>query len=313
MASFAYGDDYCDELHFDDVVSDADIGYEEFCEDIAYGRLEKVKETIESGRIDIDACVGKFLGGTPLIEAIRTENFNVVKYLIQAGANVNLADKYEETPLEHLLSRRMFSRRDMRELIGLLVANGVDFDACKENILHVSFKSGAREIPEILVDYGVDLDARDDNGNTSFMAAVAQDNVPAMVLLLEREAADLDAMNQQGYNALFYAIEKGAKRAFNYLVDQLEVDINQVSPRGMNVLTYACLCNEPGFVSKLLKKGANLDWRTESAVKFYVKSEQLELFRKEEKILPGKSALFFANKVSAFECARLLKNAGLTE
>ena len=69
------------------------------------GDLEKVKSLIKQGRsINEQESTVKF-GWTPLIAAIYQDNTNVVHFLIESGANLDLGDKNGETPLMWAMAR----------------------------------------------------------------------------------------------------------------------------------------------------------------------------------------------------------------
>ena len=66
------------------------------CEAVAYDQLGKVKQLIKEG---VNVNEAHQNGGTPLMFASGTGNYDMVKYLIDNGAIVNLTDKLV-TPLE---------------------------------------------------------------------------------------------------------------------------------------------------------------------------------------------------------------------
>ncbi|MDX1917037.1 MAG: ankyrin repeat domain-containing protein, partial [Rickettsiaceae bacterium] len=72
-------------------------------------------------------------GDFPLIKACHLENIEVIKFLLeQTGINVNVKDKYLNTPLIYLLFNENNSI-DIEELIKLFKAKGADIDAINKN------------------------------------------------------------------------------------------------------------------------------------------------------------------------------------
>ena len=79
-----------------------DLGYEEELLDVwtsaSRGELGAVKAFVDAGN-DINMQPGCYPNGTILHEAVQTGKTDVVKYLIEKGANVNALDDVQNTPL----------------------------------------------------------------------------------------------------------------------------------------------------------------------------------------------------------------------
>jgi len=60
------------------------------------GRLELVKILVDNGA---DVNKGAFMDGSPLIEASKLGYLDIAKYLVQNGADVNIHVETDETPL----------------------------------------------------------------------------------------------------------------------------------------------------------------------------------------------------------------------
>ncbi len=97
------------------------------------GDVRKVRLLVQQGA-PVNQKSDSTFGFTPLIAAIYHNNTNVIYYLVDAGADVNLADNNDETPL-------MWSTT-----------------------------SGDEAVPVVnyLIKHGARLDARDRNGSTVF-------------------------------------------------------------------------------------------------------------------------------------------------
>jgi ankyrin repeat protein len=113
------------------------------------GDLETVKLLIKQGA-SINTLSTQF-GSTPLIGAIYFNQTNIVQYLTEVGADVNLADNNSKTPLMWATARG------------------------DEAILVVN----------CLISHGANLDAKDKDGNSVFDYAKATPQAPKLIEFLE--------------------------------------------------------------------------------------------------------------------------------
>jgi len=129
--------------------------------------LDQVNELVGQGA-DVNAK-DKFFGDTPLHKAIQLRNFEMVKLLIENGADVNAINGQDDTPL--ILS---VAQSDL-EFVKLLLENGAKVNAHGSDgntALHVSLflktcsvpcaslKDIELEIIKLLVNHGADVDAK---------------------------------------------------------------------------------------------------------------------------------------------------------
>ena len=80
------------------------------------GHVEIVRELLE--KTDINVNHTNFVGWTPLLEAIGAKQQEIVKLLLDHGANPHMTDKYGKTPLE--LARE----KGYHQIADLLLAAG---------------------------------------------------------------------------------------------------------------------------------------------------------------------------------------------
>ena len=128
---------------------------------------------------------GDFFKTTPLICAIEQKKAEIVKILLDRGADPEKRDEFGLTPLMAAVSSSM-------------------------------------EIMQLLLDKGADVNGRGTgfrNGWTPFLEAAAAGNVEAMKLLLER-GADMEARTAEGSTALILAAYNGRQAAATWLAGE---------------------------------------------------------------------------------------------
>ena len=92
------------------------------------------------------------------ISAVRANNFELVKKLIDEGVDVNYQDKYGNTALIYA------SRQGNKEICNLLINYGADINIQNKlgcTALITSSNRGHKEICELLVDAGAGLEVSD--------------------------------------------------------------------------------------------------------------------------------------------------------
>ena len=159
-----------------------------------------------------------------LHKAVEQNRIEMVKWLIENGAEVNAKDTDHRTPLHHASNLGLF------EVVQYLMENGANVNA-KDNDdftpLHdASFMTTNRstEILEYLLENGAQIDAKTKSGWTPLHYATAY--------------GQLDIVK--------YLIEKGAQ-------------IEEKTPNGQIPLHLSAYCSEPGVTRHLIEKGASID------------------------------------------------------
>lgn len=203
------------------------------------GDTSSIKLFLDSG-MDIN-IVNKET--TALIEAARNDHIDIVKLLLERGANVNLGkdgkgtalywtvrDSYSKTKeivallLEHgadVNAKTVFGftplmvARD-KEIASMLVESGSDIHAkTKENgtVLYQACMNGHPDVVKYLLEKGAvsDINIADDFAKwTPLIAAVNVDNIEIVKLLLEN-GADVNHRDKINSTALKYAKIRGNK------------------------------------------------------------------------------------------------------
>ena len=132
---------------------------DEFCRACEEGNLLKVKSMVERGH-DVNKKDKKDYGlyRTPLMYAAGEGRFDVVKYLINHGADVSKTNDYEQTAL------------------------------------HYASGYGHLNVVELLLSKGAGIDVEDEDGHTPLMLA-AETKQSDILLCLINHGADLNKTN----------------------------------------------------------------------------------------------------------------------
>ncbi|MFW5827586.1 MAG: ankyrin repeat domain-containing protein [Alkalispirochaeta sp.] len=92
------------------------------------GHMEIVRYLVEEAEADVNATTPESRGEvTPLRYAISNEDYEMVRYLVQNGADVNKANRAGWTPI------MTAARTGNREIIGYLLDQGADLEARTED------------------------------------------------------------------------------------------------------------------------------------------------------------------------------------
>ncbi|XP_043469324.1 uncharacterized protein LOC122503007 [Leptopilina heterotoma] len=173
--------------------------------------------------------------------AIKLRKLNVVKILIEVGANVDVKDGREQTPLFYAVESKQI---EIAEMLLKAKAN-VNAKDCK-NMMPINFAFGERDetsgnekykpskMVKLLCSYGAELDFKNQSGTRTLIMACGIGNLKEIEFLIEH-GADLLSSDDDGKTALLCAAVK-----YNYnLVDFLlrrGVDINVVDDQCISAI-----------------------------------------------------------------------------
>ena len=213
-----------------------------------------------------------YRGKTALFFAATSLQVDVVKRLVEQGANIEATDYEGRTVLLDAVVAG-----DL-ENINLLLRSGANIHATDSQERSLLFYTVNAEVCLKLLQEGVEIERQDENGRTALFDAVEKGNLELVDLLL-RSGANIHATDSQGRSLLFYAVN--AEVCGKLL--KKGVEIERKDENGMTALFRAVEIGNLEFVDLLLRSGANI----------YARDSQ------------GRSLLFYA--VNAEVCAKLLK------
>jgi ankyrin repeat protein len=152
---------------------------------------EKAAEEIKNGNVQIEGkrsavTVNEIIlqGATPLFLAAEVNNLDVIKVLVEAGADPLLASERGTTPLimaagggtDVQRERALEERATAIETTKFLVEHGADVNAAGQygwTALHAAAYQGMNDVIEYLVSKGAKIDQKDEFGQTALSISLS--------------------------------------------------------------------------------------------------------------------------------------------
>ena len=160
----------------------------------------------------------KKIGDTPIFSAINRGNSDILRLLIDAGADVNGESNIDRSPLFRAI------RDGDKEKVRLLLENGADVNITNdegETALHSAALYGNKEILELLLDYNVDINNRmkDDKTPILMLATGFCDDTEIFKLFVDR-GADIYIKDNNDSTVLEHlaGCEKYKDKVINYFI-----------------------------------------------------------------------------------------------
>jgi ankyrin repeat protein len=188
------------------------------------GRLAVVEALLSTASPDeaIQLDRANVLGSTPLIQAVQSNRVEVAKMLVAAGARVDDVNAQGETALS---AAAFTGNVELARLLLTHKARPDTIDATGKSVIVYAAARGAAPIVEMLLDAGVDVNARYRADLTALMwAAGHPDNTAAdaglrTVRFLLMRGAKVDLVDDRGRSALMIAAGLGHPAIAQALVD----------------------------------------------------------------------------------------------
>ncbi len=188
--------------------------------------------------------------GSALTVAIRNNNNNIAKLIINKGTNTDENEKI------NALSAAICYKN--KELIDLLLSYEYSSNGYGLALI-TAVRQNNKELINLFLTKDININAKDNDTNTALMYAACSGNLDVVKLLINANA-DVNAINKNGNTALMYAAYNGNLGVAKLLIDA-NADINATDRCGDNALILAMLKKEKNKeLIKLLKdNGADIN------------------------------------------------------
>ncbi len=173
-----------------------------FAQLIAEGNIELIEFALENKSGIEDINEQDDYGSTYLIFASQLGNFDVIKTLIEHGADVNIVNGYKNTALMHAVEK------NNADIVQLLLENKADMEVKNRNgytALMIAIEKSSYESAQLLLQNKADMTASDHSDFTPLMLT-AFHNTPEIAKLLLDFGADPRSENEHGKSAFDIAI-----------------------------------------------------------------------------------------------------------
>ena len=237
------------------------------CHAVWRSKLEVLEYLAKKAKLDI---VGGRCGG-PLHIACRRSRLCRVKVLVDAGADVNLLDPVEGTPIQSACCSRADSSKEEQDSVIFYLINEANVDlhiigGLTGCAINAACGWSDFEVVRLMLEKGTRIDIRDPMGRMAIHFAAAK-SISNFQLILD-SGADVDVADKTGRTALHWASISGMAVVVLHIIFLSEGCVDQVDNDGWSPLLWAARgCDsslkeisssaQEGVVKLLLDRGAD--------------------------------------------------------
>jgi ankyrin repeat protein len=223
------------------------------CASVMLGKIELIETFINEG-FNVNTAY-KNIDGYPVIDAIQFQQFDTIKFLIQAGADIHKVNCSSGGSVLHLYG----AVKDIN-IFNLLASVGVDIefkDHKGHTPLHVAARSSCLDVVKKLVELGANINVLGEDGTTPLWQAAFSQNQQAIEYLL-LSGAQVNISDCRGKTPLHATLHsKGGTSAAQTLIAH-GADVNATDQRGLRAIHIATSQGNDELVKLLLEHGAHI-------------------------------------------------------
>lgn len=189
-------------------------------------------------------------GNTPLHEACARGNVEVAELLMKSGADDTLLNVKGETAAHLLMKKRVYggdiSTEDRTAILEVLEHVDIQGSGGRTPLMQMLQQRdvyGKDEILSVLLEKDIDVNQRDERGNTALIIAMDNQGHKRVAKELIRAGADVNAENRNGDTALHLALRWGDQESAIFMIKK-GADYNHANNAGV---TPAQLAAEKGY------------------------------------------------------------------
>ncbi|KAJ5076145.1 palmitoyltransferase hip14 [Anaeramoeba ignava] len=210
-------------------------------------------------------------------------NFQMVKDLIDNGADVNELDSNGFSPLFYTSNNNSF------EIAQYLINNGAQVEIYSGDLgqspLHWACIMGALEVAYILIENGADIKKKDGQGYTALHLAVQHGQILIAHLLLSK-GVPIDIKDSSNHSPLHWTIFKSHDKTSYYLISR-GANLNLQDINGNTPLHWAVYTKNTKMIQLLMDKEVNLE----------LKNSEGKLAIQAAEDLPERNTINFIRKI----------------
>ena len=190
------------------------------------GHLEYVKVLAPKASIDQTA----YKGQTPLHAATICGHLEIVKVLIRHGADVNITDKYDCSPLYFAASAWRYTdeaKRKYDDIAKELIQEGANINLAEshnQTPLFIAAARGFLELVKILVSKGADVKISNLRNETPLFVAAENGHLEVLQYLWPQSPDSIKEPNSNGTTPLLEASAMGHLDVVEWLDSKIETD-----------------------------------------------------------------------------------------
>jgi len=195
-----------------------------------------------------------------LCAAAHNGKIEIVQRQISGGESPNFTNRFGQTPLMYA------SAKGHTEIVKWLIENGADINyqtpRCPEaggklSAMHLAAQKAQSAVIQLLFEGGANINPLDGNGVTPLVDALFHKRIEAAEQLLSL-GADPGLVGDEGETAIGAAVMAGAHRMVEILLTK-GVDIRVIDSCGQGLLHFAASNNDSVEVSRFISLGLPID------------------------------------------------------